>query len=157
MLPATSDSSGHTIQPAAAQVRYVCGGPGQGLRVSPGRQRVIFRESLIRISLDDPEADSRILSLMDFEWDPDKASGNVEKHGVEFVEAIAVFGDPLEVTIADPDHSSDERRFVSLGHSVSGRFLVVSYTERDGRIRLISAREATPTERRHDESHDKST
>lgn len=92
---------------------------------------------------------------MDFEWDTEKASSNVEKHGVEFAEAVTVFGDPLEVTIVDPDHAHDERRYLSLGQSVVGRLLVVSYTERDGRIRIISAREAAPTERRHYESDDK--
>jgi hypothetical protein len=92
---------------------------------------------------------------MDFEWDTEKASSNVEKHGVGFAEAITVFGDPLEVTIVDPDHVHDERRYLSLGQSVVGRLLVVSYTERDGRIRIISAREAAPTERRHYESDDR--
>ena len=50
---------------------------------------------------------------MEFEWDPEKAAANAKKHGVDFAEAMAVFGDPLEVTIADPDHSEDERRFLS--------------------------------------------
>jgi uncharacterized protein len=93
---------------------------------------------------------------MDFEWDADKASSNVDKHGVEFAEAVTVFADPLELTIADPDHSRDEQRFLSLGMSVAGRLLVVSYTERDARIRIISAREATPRERRNYEQADQS-
>ena len=93
-----------------------------------------------------------IRPLMDFEWDPAKAESNVEKHGVSFVEAITVFGDPLGVTISDPDHSEPEYRFLSLGRSAEGRLLVVSYTERDGQIRLISAREAAPKERRKYES-----
>ena len=78
---------------------------------------------------------------MEFEWDPEKASANAKKHDVEFSEAMTVFGDPLEVTIADPDHSSHERRFLSIGTSATGRLLVVSYTERAGRTRLINARE----------------
>lgn len=85
---------------------------------------------------------------MEFEWDTDKAHSNVQKHGISFVEAMTVFGDPLEVTIPDPDHSEGEARFLSLGRSEQGRLLVVSYTEREGRIRLISAREAEPRERK---------
>lgn len=89
---------------------------------------------------------------MDFEWDPDKAARNAEKHGVEFPEAATVFADPLELTIADPDHSEDESRFISLGRSTSGTLLVVSFTERENRIRIISARPATSRERRDYES-----
>ena len=85
---------------------------------------------------------------MEFEWDGAKAQSNTEKHGISFVEAITVFGDPLEITISDPDHSEGEARFLSLGSSEQGRLLVVSYTERGGRIRLISAREAVPRERK---------
>ena len=76
---------------------------------------------------------------MDFEWDLAKAASNLEKHGVSFGEALTVFGDPLEVTIQDPDHSEAEFRFVSIGRSLMSRLLVVAYTEREGRIRLISA------------------
>lgn len=89
---------------------------------------------------------------MDFEWDPVKAESNREKHGVSFDEATTIFGDPLEVTIPDPDHSEGEFRFLSLGRSSKDRVLVVAYTEREGRIRLISAREATSRERRKYES-----
>ncbi|NTV75252.1 MAG: BrnT family toxin [Holophaga sp.] len=85
---------------------------------------------------------------MEFKWDPDKATGNLEKHGVDFLEASTVLGDPLELTISDPGHSRTEFRFISLGSSSSGRLIVVSYTERGARIRIISAREATPRERR---------
>lgn len=89
---------------------------------------------------------------MDFEWDPEKAASNADKHGVEFAEAATVFADPLELTIADPDHSEDENRFISLGRSTSGTLLVVSFTERENRIRIISARPATSRERRDYES-----
>lgn len=61
---------------------------------------------------------------------------------------MTVFGDPLEVTIPDPEHSVEERRFLSMGESSAGRLLVVAYTEREGRIRIISAREATAQERK---------
>jgi uncharacterized DUF497 family protein len=89
---------------------------------------------------------------MELEWDVAKAESNLEKHGVGFAEAMTVFGDPLEVAIPDPDHSEGEFRFLSLGSSAQGRLLVVAYAEQEGRIRLISAREATPNERRKYES-----
>ena len=89
---------------------------------------------------------------MEFEWEAAKAASNLEKHGVSFAEAITVFGDPLEVTIPDPDHSLEEFRFVSMGRSTAGRVLVVAYTEREGRFRVIGARPVTPTERRRYES-----
>jgi uncharacterized DUF497 family protein len=82
-----------------------------------------------------------------FEWDPDKAEANFAKHGVTFAEATTVFGDPLSITIRDPGHSWAEQRFVDVGVSHAGRLLVVSYTERGVRIRIISAREATRAER----------
>jgi len=89
---------------------------------------------------------------MELEWDIGKALSNLEKHGVSLAEAMTVFGDPLEVVIPVPDHSDGEFRFVSVGRSQPGRLWVVAYTEREGRIRLISAREATPKERRNYES-----
>ena len=67
-------------------------------------------------------------------------------------QAMTVFGDPLEVTVPDPDHSEGEFRLLSLGRSAHGRLVVVAYTDREGRIRLISAREAVPKERRKYES-----
>ena len=89
---------------------------------------------------------------MEFEWDPGKASANAKKHGVDFAEAMTIFGDPLEVTITDPDHSDDEERFLSIGSFTSGVVLIVGYTERAGRTRIITAREATAQERKHYES-----
>ena len=93
---------------------------------------------------------------MEFEWDPDKAAENLAKHGVDFVEASTVFGDPLEVTIPDPEHSTGEARFLSLGLSADNRLLVVAYTEREGTIRIIHARAAAPKERRTYGSGEKS-
>jgi uncharacterized DUF497 family protein len=87
-----------------------------------------------------------------FEWDPEKAAANVKKYSVEFAEAMTIFGDPLELTIVDPDHSEDERRFLSIGLSAGGRLLVVAYTERAGRTRIINAREASSKERKNYES-----
>ena len=89
---------------------------------------------------------------MEFEWHRDKEQANIQKHGVDFTEAATVFGDPLELTISDPDHSIGEYRFLSMGHSSRNRILVVSYTEREDRIRIISARTASPKERRQYES-----
>lgn len=86
---------------------------------------------------------------LDFEWDPVKAEGNAKEHGVTFDEATTVFRDTLSLTIADPDHSDSENRFVDIGLSHRQQLLVVSYTERDDRIRIISARPATKTERRN--------
>jgi uncharacterized DUF497 family protein len=81
---------------------------------------------------------------MEFEWDARKAASNLAKHGVTFPEAMTVFRDPLELMIADPYHSEDEFRFLSVGLSATGRLLVVAYAERDERTRIINAREATP-------------
>jgi uncharacterized DUF497 family protein len=83
-----------------------------------------------------------------FEWDSDKAAQNLKKHGVSFEEASTVFADPLSLTIPDPLHSEVEDRFVMNGLSHRGRQLVVVYTERGERIRIISARAATPRERK---------
>jgi hypothetical protein len=85
---------------------------------------------------------------MEFEWDAEKAATNIVKHGVSFAEAMTVFGDPAEIMIADPDHSEEELRFLSIGCSTTGRLLVVAYTERERRTRIISAREATAKERK---------
>lgn len=84
---------------------------------------------------------------MEFEWDEDKAASNEEKHEVSFDEASTAFGDPLSLTISDPDHSDDEPRFLLVGQSYLGRLVVVSHTERRDRIRIISARLATRAER----------
>jgi len=82
-----------------------------------------------------------------FEWNPRKAAANLEKHGVSFQEATSVFRDPLSVTISDPDHAGSEERFIDLGLSYRARLLVVSYIERGGGLRIISARRATRAER----------
>ena len=85
---------------------------------------------------------------LSFEWDVNKATANQGKHGVSFDEAATAFGDPLSVTILDPDHSSDEERFILIGYTYLGSLLVVVHTERGQRIRIISARQATANERR---------
>lgn len=85
---------------------------------------------------------------MDFEWDQKKAAANETKHGVSFAEATEVFADDYSSTVRDPDHSIGEERFVIFGKTLAERRLVVAFTERDGKIRIISARPMTPRERR---------
>ena len=81
------------------------------------------------------------------EWDRCKAEANIRKHGVSFEEAQTVFTDPLAITLPDPDHSEDEERFIDIGMSDNQRVLVVGYTERGQRIRLITACKASARER----------
>jgi uncharacterized DUF497 family protein len=85
---------------------------------------------------------------MIFEWNEIKAQTNLKKHGVGFDETVSVFLDPLSITVADPEHSDAEYRFLDIGLSDQGRLLVVSYTERASRIRIISSRPALPAERK---------
>ena len=85
---------------------------------------------------------------LNFEWDPQKAAKNIAKHGVSFQEAESVFGDALGRIATDPRHSIDEERYVLLGVSRRRRLLAVMFTDRGEAIRLISARRATPRERR---------
>ena len=83
--------------------------------------------------------------MPEYEWDPRKAAANAAKHGVEFADAVGVFEDDRAVTIEDT--STDEERYKTLGLDFLGRLLVVVYTYRDDRIRLISARNATAAQR----------
>ena len=83
-----------------------------------------------------------------FEWDPAKAAANAKMHGVSFEEAVTVFQDPLAKVHPDPDHSESERREILIGHSMQARLLLVAFTDRQGKIRLISARRVTRRERR---------
>ena len=92
---------------------------------------------------------------LQFEWDDRKAKTNLHKHDISFAEAVSVCFDPFSITIDDPDHSADEERFVDIGMSDRGRPLVVVYTERGARIRLISCRKATSDERKLYEQHEK--
>ncbi len=83
---------------------------------------------------------------MEFEWDRQKAASNLKKHGVDFADAALVLFDDFAVTI--PDQNEGEERFVTIGRDPMGRTLVVIYTWRAERVRLISARKATPQERK---------
>jgi hypothetical protein len=82
-----------------------------------------------------------------FEWDEGKARGNLRKHDISFEEARTVFLDPLAMVFGDQDHSAYERREFIVGHSIRERLLFVSFTERGGKVRIISARPATRIER----------
>ena len=83
-----------------------------------------------------------------FEWDPRKAASNLRRHGVSFEEAVGVFSDPLARIFDDEDHAIDERREIIVGHLTGERLLVVSFTEREDAIRILSARKVTRDERK---------
>jgi len=68
---------------------------------------------------------------MEFEWDPKNATANIQKHDITFQEAATVFGDPLAITFEDPDHSTEENRYITFGLSLQKRLIVVSHTERE--------------------------
>ena len=84
---------------------------------------------------------------MKFEWDPSKADSNLRKHGVSFEEAQTVFLNSFAAIFEDTYHSVDEQREIIIGHSQRNRLLLVAFTERPGKIRIISARLATRLER----------
>ena len=83
---------------------------------------------------------------MTYQWDNDKATANLRKHGIDFADAVSVFSDDLAITI--PDERFDEERFITVGMDAFGRVLVVVYTWREDEIRVISARKATRRERK---------
>lgn len=86
---------------------------------------------------------------LEFEWDDYKDKANQRKHGISFEEAKTIFQDPFSVTINDQIHSFDEDRFIDIGLSNKLRLLVVVYTERGSKIRLISSRKATTKEQKN--------
>ena len=86
--------------------------------------------------------------MIEFEWDPEKAAENVEKHGIYFEDAATAFSDPLSLTIFDPEHSQAEDRYLLLGLTSAERLVVVSHTARSDRIRIISARFVDRRERK---------
>ena len=89
---------------------------------------------------------------LQFEWDSKKAEANKVKHGVSFEEAITVFADPLARIFEEPEHSEIERREIIIGHSAKQNLVLVSFVEGD-RVRSISARKATRTERKEYEEN----
>ncbi len=82
-----------------------------------------------------------------FQWNAQKAVKNKKKHRVTFEEAATVFRDPLAFIFDDKEHSQDEYREIIIGHSSKNRLLIVSFTERNDAIRIISARKADRGER----------
>lgn len=81
---------------------------------------------------------------MVYQWDNDKAAANINKHGIDFADAVSVFSDDLAVTVSD--ERFEEERFITIGIDTLGRVLVVVYTLRGREISLISARKATRLE-----------
>ncbi len=86
--------------------------------------------------------------MLRIEWSPRKNRVNVLKHGVDFEEAKTVFEDPLQLTVSDPDHSAIEKRYVTIGISDRNRLLIMAHTIEDDRIRIITARRPTRSERK---------
>lgn len=91
---------------------------------------------------------------MEFEWDPNKAASNFKKHGISFPEAATVFGDPLSITFPDPEHSTYESRYITIGLSIDRKIIILAHADRENRIRIISARLATRKERKFYEQGD---
>ena len=85
---------------------------------------------------------------MKYQWDPNKARSNLQKHGVDFADAVGVFEDEWAFTFEEQEIAG-ECRFVTLGMDFLGRILVVVATHRGDDLRLISARPAMPRERKH--------
>jgi hypothetical protein len=93
------------------------------------------------------------MAAYEFDWDAVKAAGNLRKHGVSFDAAMAIFNDPLLLTIADPDREPEEERWISIGEATAGQLLLAvhTFTETDdanAKIRIISARRPTKREAR---------
>jgi uncharacterized DUF497 family protein len=91
-----------------------------------------------------------------FDWDKTKAKLNIQKHGISFEEAKEIWNDEFAAFLHDPDHSIIEERFLMIGYSQKNNLLFVSFTERNQKIRLVSARKATKSERiKHEENKGK--
>jgi uncharacterized protein len=82
---------------------------------------------------------------MRYQWDRNKALSNLNKHGIDFADAVSVFSDELAITIFEDRF--EEERFITIGIDLLNRILVVVYTMRDDEIRLVSARKASKNER----------
>ena len=85
--------------------------------------------------------------MINFIWDKNKAKLNFVKHNLSFEEAATVFADPLAFVFDDDEHSRTEERALIIGHTKKNKVIIVSFTERDQHIRIISARKATKKER----------
>jgi uncharacterized protein len=84
-----------------------------------------------------------------FEWDEARAEENLRRHKVPFDEGRTIFNDPFLLTYPDSNSSGTEDRHINIGLSVKNRILVLIHTERQSKIRIISCRKATASERRH--------
>jgi uncharacterized protein len=121
--------------------------PVPGESTSGARSRLRARELRNPDYL--PErASGHKLKKVNFIWDPARARQNLLVHGVSFQEAATIFGDPLALTFADPNHSILEERFITVGTSSAGRILIVAHTDRMEIIRIVSARRTTQRERK---------
>ena len=85
---------------------------------------------------------------MEFEWDKKKAAENIRKHGLSFHEAATAFSDPLAITFDDPEHSIGEHRLLTFAITRNGKLVIVSHTERNRKMRIISTRLMTKPERK---------
>ena len=85
--------------------------------------------------------------MVEFEWDPRKAAGNVRKHGIQFADAVPALEDERALTLRDTGQTEEER-WVTIGMDALARILTVVYTWRGNVVRIISARLATLNERR---------
>ena len=81
-----------------------------------------------------------------FEWNPEKAKANLQKHQVDFEEASTIFDDPQFITFLNEEHSADEERYITIGLSKKNRLLMAAHTDRNNSIRIISARKVTKHE-----------
>ena len=88
------------------------------------------------------------MKKLKFEWHDEKAMRNITKHGISFLEATSVFSDSLSLITHDKHHSYDEDRWTIIGTSNFNTLLVITFTDRQEKIRLISARKATKSERK---------
>lgn len=88
---------------------------------------------------------------MEYRWDPRKAAANLKDHKVDFADAVGIFEDIYALTLREESHST-ESRFVTTGQDFLGRIVTVVYTFRGDDCRIISAREATPVERKEYEA-----
>jgi len=84
--------------------------------------------------------------MINFIWDKNKAKLNLVKHNVSFEEAATVFADPLAFVFDDQAHSIEEHRELIIGHTNKNKIVIVSFTERNRHIRIVSARKATKKE-----------
>ena len=76
---------------------------------------------------------------LEFSWDSEKAVANLEKHRVSFEEASTAFGDPLSITVRDPDHSEEEARFVMVGQSFRGRLCATTAQRGDRDVEPVDS------------------